>query len=326
MGMIFNHLFFLLKGDKYMYYVIDNNRFINTDKIDMSKQNIAIFTLDEFGKEYRNLNIKDECYILCKNSKMKFLDRFEIYEDFCFTSLEIFNLSFSKRSTSKVIFIIKNNLFIIIVLQDSSRFMGNVLKNSLNINMENLTLERFISILYNHMVDGTDEIISKYEDKVLNLEDKIISNINQADMNSQIFKIKRQLSYFLKYYKSLNRFIDLIEENYDAISNGSECRHIEIFAIRLERFISDIDYLLEALIHVQDLYTTSLDYSLNNIMKVFTVVTTIFLPLTLITGWYGMNFKNMPELTWKYGYIGVIVFSLVVLLFCIIFFKKKKLF
>ena len=145
-------------------------------------------------------------------------------------------------------------------------------------------------------------------------------------MNSQIFKIKRQLSYFLKYYKSLNRFIDLIEENYDAISNGSECRHIEIFAIRLERFISDIDYLLEALIHVQDLYTTSLDYSLNNIMKVFTVVTTIFLPLTLITGWYGMNFKNMPELTWKYGYIGVIVFSLVVLLFCIIFFKKKKLF
>ncbi len=68
-----------------------------------------------------------------------------------------------------------------------------------------------------------------------------------------------------------------------------------------------------------------LDYNLNNIMKLFTVITTIFLPLTLIVGWYGMNFTNMPELTWQYGYPAVIVFSVIVVMFCVIAFKKYKL-
>ena len=61
-------------------------------------------------------------------------------------------------------------------------------------------------------------------------------------------------------------------------------------------------------------------------MKVLTVVTTIFMPLTLIVGWYGMNFSGMPELEWKHGYLGVIILSLVVVIGEIIFFKWKKWF
>ena len=59
-------------------------------------------------------------------------------------------------------------------------------------------------------------------------------------------------------------------------------------------------------------------------MTVLTVITTIFMPLTLIAGWYGMNFVNMPELGWKYGYPVVIVVSAAVVAFCLILFKKKK--
>ena len=55
-----------------------------------------------------------------------------------------------------------------------------------------------------------------------------------------------------------------------------------------------------------------------------TVVTTIFLPLSLVAGWYGMNFRNMPELTWKYGYIAVIAFSILIVLICLLIMKKKK--
>jgi magnesium transporter len=59
-------------------------------------------------------------------------------------------------------------------------------------------------------------------------------------------------------------------------------------------------------------------------MKLFTVVTTIFLPLTLIVGWYGMNFTTMPELGWSFGYVYVILLSIIVAIICYIFFKKKK--
>ena len=60
-------------------------------------------------------------------------------------------------------------------------------------------------------------------------------------------------------------------------------------------------------------------------MSILTVVTTIFLPLTLIAGWYGMNFPNMPEFGWKYAYPAVIIVSILVIILEIIYFKKKKM-
>ena len=62
----------------------------------------------------------------------------------------------------------------------------------------------------------------------------------------------------------------------------------------------------------------------NHIMTILTVVTTIFMPLTLITGWYGMNFKYMPELDSVYGYPTVIAVSLAVAILSLVFFKYKK--
>ena len=308
-----------------MYYVIENNKFVQVKVIDGDKKNIALLSLEELKRDYEKLGVKQECITWCEDEIKRFSNRFEVYEDFSFASMEFINLSKRKKNDNRVVFIIKNNIFIAIILEDTNRFVESILKEALKIEANNLTLDRYISLVFNRMIDGTEDLIDKYEDKILALEDKVINNSNQKDMNNYIFKIKRILSYYLKYYKSLNRFVDLIKENYEIITDSSECRYMEIFGTRVERFISDIEYLLDALIHIQDLYTTSLDYSLNNIMKVFTVVTTIFLPLTLVTGWYGMNFKNMPELTWKYGYLGVIVFSVIVVLLCIVFFKKKKL-
>ena len=308
-----------------MYYVIENNKFVQVKVIDGDKKNIALLSLEELKRDYEKLGVKQECITWCEDEIKRFSNRFEVYEDFSFSSMEFINLSQSKKNDNRVVFIIKKNIFIAIILEDTNRFVESILKEALKIEANNLTLDRYISLVFNRMIDGTEDLIDKYEDKILALEDKVINNSSQKNMNNYIFKIKRILSYYLKYYKSLNRFVDLIKENYEIITDSSECRYMEIFGTRVERFISDIEYLLDALIHIQDLYTTSLDYSLNNIMKVFTVVTTIFLPLTLVTGWYGMNFKNMPELTWKYGYLGVIVFSVIVVLLCIVFFKKKKL-
>ena len=59
-------------------------------------------------------------------------------------------------------------------------------------------------------------------------------------------------------------------------------------------------------------------------MTVLTVVTSIFLPLTLIAGWYGMNFRYMPELKWRYSYPIVIAISIVIVVVCLIWFKRKK--
>lgn len=99
----------------------------------------------------------------------------------------------------------------------------------------------------------------------------------------------------------------------------------ERYIHRTERLHSYVEEIKEYLKQLRELYQTQIDIQQNRVMTVLTIVTTVFLPLTLITGWYGMNFVHMPELQWKYGYVGVFVLSLLVAGGEICFFKKRKM-
>ncbi|MBR3737864.1 MAG: magnesium transporter, partial [Eubacterium sp.] len=92
------------------------------------------------------------------------------------------------------------------------------------------------------------------------------------------------------------------------------------------RLREDTDSLSSSVNHLQDAYSASLDIKLNKVMKRFTVITSIFFPLTLIVGWYGMNFQSMPEFAWEYGYVFVIALSVLVVTSLILIGKKKKWF
>lgn len=95
---------------------------------------------------------------------------------------------------------------------------------------------------------------------------------------------------------------------------------------RVELLQNHVHLLRENVLQIRELYQSMQDARQNKIMVVITIVTTIFLPLTLITGWYGMNFVYMPELQWRYGYFAVIMISLIIVIAEIIYFKKKKFF
>ena len=82
--------------------------------------------------------------------------------------------------------------------------------------------------------------------------------------------------------------------------------------------------LRESCAQLQSLFQAEIDTRQNRIMQILTIVTTIFLPLTLLVGWYGMNFVGMPELTWKYGYPVVVVVSIVTVGISLWVCKKKK--
>ncbi len=108
--------------------------------------------------------------------------------------------------------------------------------------------------------------------------------------------------------------------------NTEDCRLFRLVASRADRLYDNTKMLREYTAQLRELYKSQIDIEQNKIMRTLTVVTTIFMPLTVIVGWYGMNFKFMPELASKYGYIGVIVLSLLVVIGEIAFFKKKKWF
>ena len=97
-----------------------------------------------------------------------------------------------------------------------------------------------------------------------------------------------------------------------------------MFSNRMARLYDTASSLRDYTMQLSDLYQSQIDLKQNRIMTILTVVTTIFMPLTLITGWYGMNFTYMPELDSPYGYPVIIVVALVIAVASLLYFKKKK--
>lgn len=103
-------------------------------------------------------------------------------------------------------------------------------------------------------------------------------------------------------------------------------RLLDLFSQRVERLKDETSLLRDYTLQIQDMYQSQIGVRQNDIMKTLTIVTTIVLPLSLLAGWYGMNFKYMPELTMKYSYYVIIVISILIVIASLILFKKKKYF
>jgi magnesium transporter len=90
--------------------------------------------------------------------------------------------------------------------------------------------------------------------------------------------------------------------------------------------IDTIESFRDMLSSVQDLYLSSLGNKTNQVMKVLTIIATIFIPITFIAGIYGMNFKIIPELNWRYGYAGVWIVMIMMTAGMLTYFHRKKWF
>ena len=100
--------------------------------------------------------------------------------------------------------------------------------------------------------------------------------------------------------------------------------YFRLFTERVTRLMDHVKSLRDYTVQLRELFSTQLDIRMNRIMTVLTIITAIFMPLTLIAGWYGMNFTFMPELQWKYSYPIVFLVSLTILIGGIAWFRKKK--
>jgi magnesium transporter len=88
--------------------------------------------------------------------------------------------------------------------------------------------------------------------------------------------------------------------------------------------IDTVDTFRDMLSGMLDIYLSSISMRQNEVMKVLTIIATIFMPLTFLAGIYGMNFINMPELAWRWGYFVLWGLMLVIVVVMVVFFRKKR--
>ena len=166
-----------------------------------------------------------------------------------------------------------------------------------------------------------------YEDKLEELEDIVTGEKedNDVDFEKTILAMRKNLSTLGMYYDQLSDANDTVQQ-WAGQQHAKAKRLPEIYANKVKRLGALVASLKEYSIQLRELRQSRIDIRQNQIMQFLTIITTIFMPLTLITGWYGMNFRNMPELSHPYAYGCVAVFSAVVVIIEILLFKKKKWF
>ena len=126
------------------------------------------------------------------------------------------------------------------------------------------------------------------------------------------------------HYEQLLDLSQELEENENDFFDEDNTRYFHLFTQRVSRLHDLTASLREYSIQIRDLYQSQLDIKQNRTMALLTIITSIFMPLTLIAGWYGMNFRYMPELEQKAAYPTVIAVSIAIVILSLVFFKKKK--
>lgn len=186
------------------------------------------------------------------------------------------------------------------------------------------SLERFLYDFLEQIIHNDLRIMQRYELELDGIEKEIMTDAEDAHIqrNNEIRGDIRDLRI---HYEQLQDLGQELEENENGFFEEDNLRYFHMFSSRVDRLYDAATHLRDYTIQLNDLYQSQLDVKQNRIMTVLTVVTTIFMPLTLIAGWYGMNFKYMPELNSKIGYPVVIGLSLLIVIGSLTFFKIKKI-
>ena len=211
-----------------------------------------------------------------------------------------------------------------IVFIDDSGYVLKQIENIINTKRWTLpSLERFLYDFLEQIVVQDQAILEQFDAELDSIESGILEG-GIENPSLRVSRIRSDLRDLRNHYEQLLDLSQELEENENNFFRKDHTRYFHLFSQRVSRLHDLTSTLREFSIQIRDLYQSQLDVKQNRIMALLTIISSIFMPLTLIAGWYGMNFKYMPELEYKISYPLVIAISIAIVIVSLIFFKKKK--
>lgn len=184
-------------------------------------------------------------------------------------------------------------------------------------------LERFLYDLLETVISDDLSMLEDMEKRLNRIEDGIMKG-DVTGYPLEMNDIRGDLLDLRVHYEQMIDLGQELLENENDFFRDENLRYFHMFTERVIRLQEMVNGERDYVAQLRDLQQAQLEVRQNTIMTVLTVITTIFLPLTLIAGWYGMNFIHMPELSWAYGYPVVIIISVLIVAGCLFWFKRKK--
>jgi magnesium transporter len=173
------------------------------------------------------------------------------------------------------------------------------------------------------IVDHYFAILEKLSEKIEELEEKLVTNPTTPILQ-KIQNLKREMIFLRKWVWPLREVISSLERGESSwIKEGTRFYLRDVYDHTIQ-VMDTVETFREVLSGMMDIYLSSINNRMNAVMKVLTIIATIFMPLTFLAGVYGMNFKHMPELEWQWGYPLLWVFMILIAVFMLISFRKKR--
>jgi magnesium transporter len=252
----------------------------------------------------------------------------EDFDDYIFFTLKTLN-SLDKEQIvyEQISFVLNKNYLLSFQEKEGDLFDGlrGRLKNDPNSKARKRGVDYLFYRLIDTVVDSYYLILENIGERIEELEDEVYLDPNTTSLK-KIQVLKKELIYLRKSVYPIREAISKISKGeYPQIKKETE-RYLADVYDHCIHVIETLETYRDLTSGLMDMYMTSMSNKMNEVMKVLTVIATIFIPLTFIAGVYGMNFENMPELGWKYGYHAVWGIMIATFIGMIFYFKKKNWF
>lgn len=308
-----------------MIYQVDNQKLkVKIQDIQDDHMYIAMMSLDELKTCYREYHITERSLLRCEETSMLNQNIIIPHRQYYYGLINLINARDVFVKKDSLAFFIFKNLFLVVVIDDEDHHISEVFQSSSDYVLEKgVSITRLVYYFLSELISRDYQYIDDLQEEIEDLESHD-SEEESIHFTNQLRQLSKELLLLRNYYDNLVIIGEDLQMNHHHIFEDDDMRYFEIFTRRIERLSNNVQMLRELLSQAYEAHQSKLDYKLNKTMQFFTVVTTVFMPLTLIAGWYGMNFKNMPELSSPYGYLSVILVSVSVVVLLMLWFKKKK--
>jgi magnesium transporter len=177
--------------------------------------------------------------------------------------------------------------------------------------------------LIDSIVDNYFVVLERLGEEIESLEEELVTNPIPETLQT-IHELKREMIFLRKSVWPLREVINALERGESSLIQESTAIYFRDVYDHTIQVIDAVETLRDIISGMLDIYLSSISNRMNEVMKVLTIIATIFIPLTLIAGIYGMNFRYMPELEWRWGYLMVWLVMLALGISMVVYFRRRR--
>jgi magnesium transporter len=252
--------------------------------------------------------------------------KMEDYDDYIYVVLRMLRFDGEENETKTEQMSIIIGADFVVSFQERSGDVFNYIRERLRNNkgkIRKLGTDYLAYTLIDAIVDNYFMILEKLGETIEEIEDKLITNPT-AETLQILHDLKREMIFLRKSVWPLREVINRLERSESTLINKSTFVYLRDVYDHTIQVMDAVETFRDMLSGMLDIYLSSVSNRMNEVMKVLTVIATIFIPLTFVSGIYGMNFMYMPELAHEWAYPAVLILMLVVALLMVVYFRRKK--